>query len=117
MRRVPVPSAAVVAGLAVVGGVIFGSATAQLQDRTALRMSVFARALAVFALASKLIDWTIAPAAIWLVGVALLAGGVLGAALRWPGLAWYAGAHPRWRAGGVVATLCGCALIIGAAVI
>lgn len=76
----------------------------------------FARALAAFALASMLIDWTITPAALWLVAVALLAGGVLGAALRWPGLAWYAGMWPRWRIAGVVATLSICALIIGAAV-
>ena len=86
------------------------------RDRWAL-LTDFARVLAAFALASMLIDWTVAPAAIWLVGVALLAGGVAGATLRWPGLAWYAGTHPRWRAGGGVATLCLCALIIGAAVI
>jgi carboxyl-terminal processing protease len=47
MRRVPVPSAAIVAVLAVTGGVLFGSATARLQDRTSLRMSVYAKALAV----------------------------------------------------------------------
>ena len=84
------------------------------RDRWTL-LTDLAAALAAFALASMRIDWTVAPAALWLVAVALLAGGVLGAALRWPGLAWYAGARPRWRAGGVVATLCACALIIGAA--
>ena len=85
------------------------------RDRWAL-LTDLARALAAFALAAMLIDWTVAPAALWLVAVALLAAGVLGAALRWPGLAWYAGARPRWRAGSVVATLCACALIIGTAV-
>ena len=84
------------------------------RDRWAL-LSDLARALAAFALASILIDWTVAPAALWLVAVALLAGGVAGAALRWPGLAWYAGTRPRWRAAGVVATLCVCALLIGSA--
>ena len=84
------------------------------RDRWAL-LADLARALAAFALASMLIDWTVAPAALWLVAVALLAGGVAGAALRWPGLAWYAGTRPRWRAGGVVATLCACALIFSAA--
>ena len=84
------------------------------RDRSAL-LTDLARALAAFALASMLIDWTAAPAALWLIAVALLAAGVLGAALRWPGLAWYAGTRPRWRVGTVVATLCACALIIGAA--
>ena len=85
------------------------------RDRWAL-LTDCARALAAFALASMLIDWTVAPAALWLVAVALLAGGVVGAALRWPGLAWYAGTRPRRHAGGVIATLCICTLLIGAAV-
>ena len=84
------------------------------RDRWAL-LTDCAKALAAFALASMLIDWTVAPAALWLIAVALLAAGVLGATLRWPGLAWYAGTRPRWRAGSVVATLSACALIIGAA--
>lgn len=84
------------------------------RDRWAL-LTDCARALAAFALASMLIDWTVAPAALWLIAVALLACGVLGAALRWPGLAWYSGARPRWRAGSVIAALCVCALIFGAA--
>ena len=86
------------------------------RDRWAL-LTDCARALAAFAFASMLIDWTAAPAALWLVAVALLADGVLGAALRWPGLQWYAGTRPRWRAGGALATLCICALIIGVAII
>ncbi len=86
-----------------------------VRDRWAL-LTDCARALAAFALATMLIDWTVAPVALWLVAVALLAGGVAGAVLRWPGLAWYACARPRWRAGGVVATLCICALVIGLAV-
>jgi hypothetical protein len=92
-----------------------GSGTLVARDRWALTTDV-ATALAAFALASMLIDWTVAPAALWLVAVALLAAGVAGAALRWPGLAWYAGARPRWRAGGVIATLGICTLLIGAAV-
>ena len=85
-----------------------------VRDRWAL-LTDLARALAAFALASMLIDWTVAPAALWLVAVALLAGGVASTALRWPGLAWYVGTWPRWRAGGVIATLGSCALIIGLA--
>ena len=84
------------------------------RDRWAL-LTDLARALAAFALASMLIDWTVAPAALWLVAVALLSCGVAGAALRWPGLAWYAGTRPRWRVGGAIATLCTCALISGTA--
>ena len=83
------------------------------RDRWAL-VTNFALALAAFALAAMLIDWTVAPAALWLVAVALLAGGVLGAALRWAGLVWYAGMRPRWRAAGIIATLGSCALIIAA---
>jgi hypothetical protein len=84
------------------------------RDRWAL-LTDCARALAAFALATMLIDWTVAPAALWLIAVALLAGGVAGTAVRWPGLAWYAGTRPLWRAGGVIATLCLCALVIGVA--
>ena len=84
------------------------------RDRWAL-LTDLARALAAFALASMLIDWTVAPAALWLVAVALLAGGVAGAARRWSGLAWCVGARQRWRAAGALATLGACALLIGAA--
>ncbi len=84
-------------------------------DRWAL-LADFARALVAFALAAELIDWTVTPAALWPVAVALLGGGVAGAALRWPGLVWYAGTRPRWRAGAAIATLGSCALIIGLSV-
>jgi hypothetical protein len=47
----------------------------------------------------------------------LLAGGVAGAALRWPELAWSSGTRPTWRAIGVGATLVGCALIVGVAIL
>jgi carboxyl-terminal processing protease len=46
MRRVPVPSAALVAALSIAGGVVFGSATAHVQDRTQARTQMYARALA-----------------------------------------------------------------------
>jgi hypothetical protein len=36
------------------------------------------------------------------------------AVATYAGLAWYAGARPRWRTGSVIATLGVCALIIGA---
>ena len=45
------------------------------RDRWALVTDV-ATALAAFALAAMLIDWTVAPAALWLGAVVLLAGGV-----------------------------------------
>ncbi len=86
------------------------------RDRWAL-LADFARALVAFALAAELIDWTVAPAALWLVAVALLAGGAAGAALRWPELAWYAGTRPRQRAVGVIAALCSCAVIIAVAIL
>lgn len=46
MRYLPVPSAAVVAGAAVVMGVALGSITAETQDRTNARMRVYTEALA-----------------------------------------------------------------------
>jgi hypothetical protein len=66
-----------------------------------------------FVAAPALINWVVVPAALWLVAVALLAGGVVGAALRWPDLAWSVGTRPVRRAVGVGATLVGCALIVG----
>jgi hypothetical protein len=57
------------------------------------------------------------PAVIWLIAVALLASGVIGAVLRWPELAWFSGTHPIWHAIGVGTTLLSCALIIGVAMI
>jgi hypothetical protein len=58
-----------------------------------------------FVIAPLLINWVIVPTAIWLIAVALLTNGVIGAVLRWPELAWYAGTTgsgeplvsvPRW---------------------
>ena len=76
----------------------------------------FAVAITSFAVAPLLINWVIVPTEIWLIAVALLAGGVVGAVLRWPELAWSTGTHPIRRAIGVGATLVGCALIVGVAV-
>ena len=86
------------------------------RDRWALITS-FAVALTTFVLAPLLINWVRVPTALWLIAVALLAGGVAGAVLRWPELAWFSGTHPIRRAIGVGATLVSCALIIGVAVI
>jgi hypothetical protein len=86
------------------------------RDRWALLTS-FAVATTTFLIAPQLINWVIVPTAIWFIAVALLAGGVAGAALRWPELAWFSGTHPTRRAIGIGATLVSCALIIGVAVI
>jgi hypothetical protein len=85
------------------------------RDRWALITSL-AVATTAFVVAPLLVNWVVLPTAIWLVAVALLTGGVVGAALRWPELAWFAGIHPIRRAMGVGATLASCALIIGVAV-
>ncbi len=85
------------------------------RDRWALVTS-FAVASTAFVVAPLLIDWVRVPTALWLLAVALLAGGVAGAALRWPELAWFAGTHPVRRAVSVGATLASCTLIIGVAV-
>ena len=85
------------------------------RDRWALITS-FAVALTTFVVAPLLINWVLVPTALWLLPVALLSGGVVGAVLRWPELAWVTGPHPLRRALGIGATLVSCALIIGVAV-
>jgi hypothetical protein len=77
----------------------------------------FAVAATAFVVAPLLIDWVHVPTVLWLIAVALLAGGVVGALLRWPELAWFTGARPVRRAIGVGATLVGCALVIGVALV
>jgi hypothetical protein len=86
------------------------------RDRWTLITS-FAVASMAFVVAPLLINWVMVPTLIWLAAVALLAGGVAGAVLRWPELGWFTGTHPIRRAirGGL--TLLSCALIVGVAVI
>ncbi len=84
-------------------------------DRWALITS-FAVASTTFVLARLLINWVLVPTALWLLAVALLSCGVVGAVRRWPELAWFSGPHPLRRALGSGATLVSCALIIGVAV-
>ena len=86
------------------------------RDRWAL-LTGFVTAVTAFAIVSLPLEEVIVPGTIWFVGVGLLAGGVVGAVLRWPDLTWYAGTKPRRRAISVVSTLCICALIISVAVI
>jgi hypothetical protein len=85
------------------------------RDRWAL-VTGFAVAVAAFAAASLLVNWVVVPTALWPAAVALLAGGVVGAALRWPELAWSAGMHRVRRPVGVGATLLSCAVVVGVAV-
>jgi hypothetical protein len=86
------------------------------RDRWSL-LTGFVTAVTAFAIVSLPLEEVIVPGTIWFVGVGLLAGGVVGAVLRWPDLTWYAGTKPRRRAISVVSTLCICALIISVAVI
>jgi len=106
--------------LALVGVFVLRAWTARgtlaARDRWAL-ITGFVAAVTGFAIASLLINWVVVPVAIWLVAVGLLAGGVGGAVLRWPGLAWFAGTKPIGRTIAVVASLFICALIIGMAFI
>jgi hypothetical protein len=85
-------------------------------DRWALITSL-AVAVTMFALARLLVNWVMLPTVVWLGAVILLAGGVVGAVLRWPELAWLAGRHPLRRALGAGATLVACVLVIGLAVL
>ena len=86
------------------------------RDRWALLTS-FAVAVTTFVVAPLLINWVMVPIVAWFTAVVLLAGGVAGAALRWPELAWFSGTHPIRRAIGVGATLVSCVLIIAVALI
>jgi hypothetical protein len=84
-------------------------------DRWSLITSV-AMALTSFAIAPLLINWVVVPAVVWLPAVALLSGGVVGAVLRWPDLAWSMSMHPIRHAISVGATLASCLLITRAAI-
>jgi hypothetical protein len=64
------------------------------RDRVALLTSLVV-AITTLVIARLLINWVTVPTAIWLAGVAALAGGVFAAVLRWPKLAWLSGRHPR----------------------
>jgi hypothetical protein len=85
------------------------------RDRWSL-ITGFAPAVTTFIAAPLVINWVVVPGALWLAAVALLAAGVVGAALRWPELAWNAGARPVRRAVAVGTTLLSCALVVGVAV-
>ena len=84
------------------------------RDRWAVITSC-AVAITMFVVAPRVINWVLVPTALWLIAVALLSGGVVGAVLRWPELAWLSSTHPIRRAMGVGATLVSCMLIIGLA--
>ena len=83
-------------------------------DRWAVITS-FAVAVTMFVIAPLVINWVLVPTALWLIALAVLAGGVAGAVRPWPELAWFAGTHPVRRAIGVGVTLLSCMLIIGVA--
>ena len=85
------------------------------RDRWALITS-FAVAMTTFVVAPLVINWVMMPTVIWLIAVALLAGGVVGAVLRWPELVWFTGRRPIRRVIGIGATLVSCALVVGIAV-
>jgi hypothetical protein len=77
----------------------------------------FVAALAGFALAWLSIDWVNTPTVLWLIAVALLAGGVFAATLSWSALPWFAGKLSRARTLGLVANLTICALIIAVSLV
>ncbi len=94
---------------------VFNQSGRAARDRWGL-ITGFGIAITAFAIVSLPLDQVVIPQGIWFVGIGLLAGGVFGAALRWPDLAWYAGKNPLQRMIGVIATLCICLFIIGVAV-
>ena len=66
------------------------------RDRWGL-ITGFVIAVTAFAIVSLPLEEVVVPHGVWLVGVGLLAGGVFGAVLRWPDLAWYRGTKPLRR--------------------
>ncbi len=82
-------------------------------DRDRSRMLArFAAALTGLAMAWVAGNWVTTPMVVWLVGVALLAAGVIGMVLRWPALPWFAGTFSPVRALGLTTTVAMCTLII-----
>lgn len=86
-------------GLALVltflGGLSLLATVRRGPDRLALAASV-AWALLYLGLAHRLGDWSMVPGAVWPLGAAVAASGVVLAAYRWPDLPLVAGAPP-WR--------------------
>lgn len=82
------------------------------RDRWAVLTS-FAVVSTMFVVAPLVINWVVVPTILWLIAVVVLSGGVVGAVLRWPELAWFCGIQPVWRTIGVGATLLSCLLIVG----
>ncbi len=106
--------------LALVAAFVVRAWTAQnrlgAHDRWAL-ITGFVTAVTAFAIVTLPLEVLVVPETVWFVGVGLLAGGVIGAVLRWPDLSWYVGTKPRWRAIRVIATICVGVLLIGVAVV
>ena len=95
---------------------VFNQSGLAARDRWGL-ITGFVITVTAFAIVSLPLAEVVVPDVIWFVGIALLASGVGGAALRWPDLTWYAGTKPFGRSTGVIATLCICGLIIGVAIV
>lgn len=90
-----------------------GQGASASHDRWKLITSLVS-AVAICAFATLLINWTSVPIIVWFAGIALLASGVAGTALRWPDLPWFADgdARPR-RVAGIAADLLVSAIMIG----
>ena len=84
--------------------------TATDRDRSGM-LARFAAAITGLTMAWVVFDWVTTPIVAWLFGVALLAAGVFGMALRWPALPWFAGAFAPVRALGLTTTVAMCTLI------
>jgi hypothetical protein len=81
------------------------------RDRSHL-LARFAAALTGLAMAWVTVNWVTTPIVAWLLGVALLAGGVFGMVLRWPSLPWFAPTSSPRRAVGLATTVGMCTLLI-----
>lgn len=91
-----------------------GGGAFAITDRWAV-LTRFASAVASCAIATLIVNWTVMPGAVWLVGIVLLALGIAGVALRWSDLPWLADGSRPSRIVGIAADLLISALFIGAA--
>ena len=110
---------AVVVGLLalfVTGGFALSVWTDKEARRTRSRVDLLIAALnsvVVLVVLHQLLPWSSVPVVLWLLPVLLVAAGVVGAVLRWPGLPWRRGDRARWR---VVANLA-LEVVVAAAVV
>jgi hypothetical protein len=89
-----------VIALVYTGGFALSAWTDKEARRARSRVDLLVAALnsvVALVLLHQLLPWSSVPVVLWLLPVLLVAGGVVGAVLRWPGLPWLRAGRARWR--------------------